>query len=359
MLENEQEEVRELSDNIFTLTSSRNFSGWLSDRKISLGFSTYAAGKLFLLGVKSDGQLSVFERSFPRCMGMAVSDDAGSMFVSTEFQIFRLDNIASGGDALVDDTDALFAPHQAWITGDIDIHDIGFSACGQPIFVNTLFSCIATVSEGFSFRPVWQPPFISKLAPEDRCHLNGMAMRAGEPVFATCVSRSDISDGWRDRRINGGILMDVSSSEIIASGLSMPHSPRLHNEQLWLLNSGTGELGYVDLANGRFEAVAFLPGFARGLAIVGNHAVVGLSLPRESRAFSGLELEASLELRDADPRCGLIIIDLLRGEIIEWVRIEGSLVRELYDVAILPGVRSPQAIGFKTDEIKRMISIDQ
>lgn len=253
--------------------------------------------------------------------------------------------------------DASFVPHQTWITGDVDVHDIGFGADSRPLFVNTLFNCIATVSDGYSFKPLWQPPFISKLAAEDRCHLNGMALENGVARYATAVSRSDIADGWRDRRADGGIVIDVASGEIIASGLSMPHSPRLHGGKLWLLNSGTGELGTINVASGVFSPVAFVPGFARGLAFVGNHAVVGLSLPRDNRTFSGLPLDEALKARDADARCGLAVIDLTSGDMAHWVRIEG-VVRELFDVVALPRTRQPTAIGFKGDEIKHVIAID-
>jgi uncharacterized protein (TIGR03032 family) len=254
--------------------------------------------------------------------------------------------------------DAVYAPHAAWVTGDLDVHDVGFGADGRPVFVNTLFGCIAAVSDGHSFRPLWRPPFLSRLAAEDRCHLNGMAMAAGRPLHATAVSRSDVADGWRDGRADGGVAIDVASGEIVAAGLSMPHSPRLHGGRLWLLNSGTGEFGHVDLVAGRFEPVAFCPGYARGLAFLGNHAVVGLSLARADRAFSGLALDGALAARGAEARCGLAVIDLASGDMAHWLRLEGA-VRELYDVAALPGVRRPSAIGFRTDEIRYLISIEE
>lgn len=188
--------------------------------------------------------------------------------------------------------------------------------------------------------------------------MNGLALVAGEARYVTAVSRSDVSDGWRDRRVGGGVVLAVPGGDVVAEGLSMPHSPRWHDGRLWLLNSGTGEFGTVDMASGRFEAVAFLPGFARGLAFVGGCAVIGLSLPRESRTFSGLPIDAALAARDVEPRCGLAVIDLATGDMVHWVRIEG-VVRELYDVGVLPGARLPAAIGFKTDEIKRVISIDE
>lgn len=341
---------------VFSLTTSRGFAEFLSSTGGSLAFTAYQSGKVFFLGVKSSGALAVFERSFPRCMGLAVTADARSFIMATQVQLYRFDNVLPKGE-MQGDFDAVYGPHQTWITGDIDIHDVGIGTDGRPVFANTLFNCLATTSEGYSFRPLWQPPFISRLVPEDRCHLNGLAMDKGVPRYVTCVSRSDVSDGWRDRRVDGGVVVDVATSEIVASGLSMPHSPRLHNGRLWLLNSGTGEFGCIDSADGRFSPVTFCPGYARGLAFVGNHAVVGLSRARENSTFGGLPLEAALKAHDVTARCGLLVINLESGAITDWVRIEG-VIDELFDVAALPGIRNPSAIGLKGTEIQRVLSID-
>ena len=345
-------------DEKFALTSSRHFPEWLAATRMSLAFTTYQAGKLFLLGVAPDGRLSVFERTFARSMGLGVGADGRSLALATQYQIHRFDNVLPDGQSSPDGFDAVYAPHVGWVTGDVDAHDVGFASDGRPVFVNTKFSCLATVSDGHSFKPVWMPPFISRLAPEDRCHLNGLALEHGRPRYVTAVSRSNAADGWRDRRTDGGIIIDVEKNEIVVEGLSMPHSPRLHDGRLWLLNSGTGELGHVDPQFGRFEAIAFCPGYARGLAFVGRHAILGLSMPRENRTFSGLPLDAALQSRHTDPRCGLASVDLENGDMIAWVRIEG-VVRELYDVAVLPNVRRPSLIGFKTDEVRYVLSIDQ
>jgi uncharacterized protein (TIGR03032 family) len=344
-------------DERFALTSSRNFPAWLDSTGSSIAFTTYQAGKLFLIGATPEGRLSIFERTFARSMGLAVSDDGQTLALATHFQIHRFDNVLSAGQVTAEGFDAVYAPHAGWVTGDLDTHDVGFGLDGRPIFVNTLFSCVAAVSDSHSFKPVWKPDFISRLAPEDRCHLNGLAIEDGQPRYATAVSRSDVADGWRDRRVDGGIVIDVQSQEIVAGGLSMPHSPRLHADRLWLLNSGTGELGFIDLGSGRFEAVAFCPGYARGLAFVGNHAVIGLSLPRDNRTFSGLPLDDALAARDTAPRCGLAVIDLNGGDMIAWVRVEG-VVRELYDVAVVPNVRRPSLIGFKGEEIRFVIAVE-
>lgn len=334
-------------------TGSRQFASWLAEQKASLAFTTYQSGKLFLIGVRDDGRLSVFERTFNRCMGLW--GNGQTLYMSTLFQLWRFENTLEDGQAH-DGYDRVYVPRMAWTTGDVDTHDVVPDAAGRVVFVNTLFSCLATVSERHSFVPLWRPPFVTKYAAEDRCHLNGLAMESGAPAYVTAVSRGDAHEAWRDHRRDGGIVIDVRSNQIVAEGLSMPHSPRMHGGKLWLLDSGNARFGYVDLERGRFEPVAFCPGYARGLAFAGDFAVVGLSKPRENRTFSGLALDDRLREKNIEARCQLQVIDLRRGDVVHSLRIEG-IVSELYDVVVLPGTRRPSALGFKTDEIRRVLSV--
>ncbi len=338
---------------LLRITTSRQFISWLADMKASLALTTYQTGKIIFIGLQPNGKLSVFERTLERVMGMTATRE--TIWLATLYQVWRFRNVMTPGQ-MHEGYDAVYIPRESRVTGDVDVHDMAIDADGRPVFVNTLFNCIATIDEQHSFRPLWKPGWVSKLAPEDRCHLNGMAMLDGKPRFVTAVSRSDVQDGWRDRRQSSGVLVDVESGEVIVEGLSMPHSPRWHNGKLWLINSGTGFLGTVDLDVGRFEPVAFCPGFARGLAILGDWAVIGLSHKRENRTFQGLDLEQNLSRHDAEARCGLMVVDLRTGDAPHWLRFEG-VVRELYDVDMIPGVTRPMAIGFKTEEIRRYISM--
>ncbi len=340
------------------IAGSRNFTPWLREQRASLAFTTYQTGKLFLIGCKPDGKLSVFERTFERCMGLAVSPDAQTLWMSSVYQLWRFENAIPAGAAAPDGYDRLYVPQLGYTTGDVDAHDIALNHTGHPLFVNTLFSCIAAPSESHSFRPVWKPPFITKLAAEDRCHMNGLALRDGAPAFVTAVSATDVHEGWREKRRDGGVVVDVQANEIICRGLSMPHSPRWHDGKLYVLNSGAGEFGTVNLASGKFEPICFCPGYARGLAISGHFAIIGLSTCRENRTFSGLPLDDALAAKDVQPRCGLLVVDLRTGDIAHSLTIEG-IVRELYDVAVLPGVAMPSALGFKTEEIRRTITIEE
>ena len=338
------------------IQGTRMATSWLAEQEVSFAFTTYQTGKLFLIGLQSDGKLSVFERTFNRCMGLFASEDTNSLYMTSLYQLYRFEQAFDKGQAYKD-YDRLYIPQLSYFTGDIDIHDIALDSAGKIVFVNTLFSCLATVSETHSFVPVWKPPFISKLAAEDRCHLNGMALDENREVrYVTSVSQSDASDGWRERRKDGGVVIDVKSNEIIVDGLSMPHSPRLYNNKLWLLNSGTGYFGYVDIEKGAFEPVAFCPGYLRGLAFVGDYAVVGLSQPRGNKTFDGLPLENELKSKDVEPRCGVEIIDLRSGDVVHGFRISG-MVQELYDVVTLPGVMRPMALGLVSDEIRHMITV--
>ena len=335
-------------------SSSRQFPEWLAEQTVSLAFTTYRAGKLFLIGLNPEtSRLSIFERTFERCMGLTVAGN--SLYMSSLYQLWRFENAVPDGE-VHGGYDRVFVPQVGYVTGDIDVHDIALDAEGRVVFVNTLFSCLATVSETHSFVPIWQPPFISRLAAEDRCHMNGLAMEDGRLRYVTAVSRTDAADGWREHRRDGGVVIDVETSEIVADGLSMPHSPRLYRDKLWLHDSGTGYFGSIDTARGTFEPLAFCRGYLRGLSFIGDFAVVGLSLSRGSKTFEGLALEDEHAKRGVEPMCAIQVIDLRSGDIVHWLRIDG-IVEELYDVVVLPGVRRPMAIGFRTDEIRRVLSV--
>lgn len=335
---------------------SRQFVSWLNEQKISLGFSTYQSGKVFLIGLDWQQEFSVFERTLERPMGMCVQGD--TLWISTLYQLYRFKNMLPVGHLSDDQYDRLFVPQKSYITADLDIHDIAISDNdSNPVFVNTLFSCLATASDDYSFKPVWQPSFITELVAEDRCHLNGLAIRDNQSAYVSAVARSNVADGWRDHRKDGGVIIDVQSNEIIAKGLSMPHSPRWANGQLWVANSGTGEFGHIDLKTGKFEAIAFCPGYIRGVSIYGDYAIVGLSKPR-NKTFTGLALDDRLSKEKVEARCALYIIDLKNGGTPHWMTIEG-FISELYDVVCLPNVKCPSMIGFRNEQIRRMVSIDQ
>jgi uncharacterized protein (TIGR03032 family) len=336
------------------VAGSRLFAAWMAEQRISLAFTTYQAGKLFLVGQHPTGQLAAVERTFNRCMGLWASGQ--TLWISSLYQLWRFDNFLAPGQSH-QGADRVFVPRVGYTTGDLDTHDVAVEASGRVVFIATRFNCLATLSQRLSFTPLWRPPFISKLAAEDRCHLNGLALVDGKARYVTAVSSSDVLDSWRDHRADGGCVVDVTTNRIVADGLSMPHSPRFYRGKLWVLNSGTGYFGSIDLAHGKFEPLAFCPGYLRGLAFVGDYAVVGLSKARHDKTFTGLALEETLQARKAEAKCGLHVINLRTGDAEHFLRVEG-VVSEIYDAAVLPGAVRPVALGFKTQEIQQIVAID-
>ena len=158
-----------------------------------------------------------------------------------------------------------------------------------------------------------------------------------EVRYVTALGTSDEAGGWRENKARGGVVMDVPSNEIVAAGLSMPHSPTWYRDKLWVLESGEGAIGYVDLDTGKVETVAQLPGFTRGLAFAGPLAFVGLSEVRESATFGGLPLTGRLEER----QCGVWVVNIETGQTIAFLRFE-DLVQEIFAVKLLPGDRLPR-----------------
>jgi uncharacterized protein (TIGR03032 family) len=343
-----------------TYSMSPGLSAFLGANRIALAISSYQSGKFYLLGQNVDGGLMVHERFFRKAMGIC-APEKDTILLATLFQILKFKNALDSDQRVNDVFDACYVPRTIYVTGELDAHDIGQLADGRPVFVNTLYNCLATPSERHSFTPIWKPPFISKIVKEDRCHLNGLAMEDGVPRYVTTVSKSDTIDGWRDRRFDGGILIDVQTGAIVIGGLSMPHSPRVYAGKLWVLNSGSGDLGWIErgakAGESKFHVTAFCPGFVRGLGFHRNHAFVGLSKPRYQR-FEGLALDKKLADADSEPWCGVQVIDIDSGACVHWFRIDGP-VAELYDVAVVSGAARPMALGFATNEILGLITHDQ
>ena len=335
-------------------TCSPGLTDWMRRNRVSVAFTSYQSGRLYLLGSDPKGRLSFHERIYQRAMGIV--GNGQRLFMGGLYQIWRFENILRPGQTANEMFDRCYVPRNAHYTGAIDIHELGIRKGGAVVFVNTLYNSLCVTSVTHSFKVIWKPDFISAIVPEDRCHLNGLAMRDGQPKYVTAVCRADTIDGWRDRRHDGGVVIDVETNEIVCEGLSMPHSPRWADGKLWVLNSGTGHLGTVDFATRRFVPHVFCPGFLRGLAIKNGYAAVGLSKPRVAR-FDGLDLQKNLEQKDSDAWCGVQVVDLRTGVVAEWVRLDGP-VTELFDVTFIDDVACPMALGQQSPENLTLISVE-
>ncbi|MCA9214361.1 MAG: TIGR03032 family protein [Planctomycetales bacterium] len=317
---------------------SKDFLPVLEHLNCSILISTYSAGKVVCVG-SYEGKLDLSFHNFEQAMGMAVSTQ---LAVGSRNQIWFLHN----GDDLAAKIepagkhDLCFLTRSAHMTGNIHVHEMAWSRDGQLWVANTLFSCLSTLRDEYSFVPQWRPKFITRLAAEDRCHLNGMAMENGRPKFVTAMAPCNEPAGWRPTKADSGIVIDVDSNEIVSQNLCMPHSPRLKNGKLFVLNSGLGALDCVDLDSGQRETVDTMPGYTRGLSFSGQFAFVGLSRIRETSIFGGIPIA---ERRD-ELRCGVVVLDLVTGRSVAYLEFKTG-VDEIFDVQVLPGVRTPMIEG--------------
>ena len=316
--------------------------------RCTLAISTYQAGKVVFISPRADGEnLIQLPRTFKKAMGIALHDQ--KMAIATMEEVLVLVNspqLAAHYPRQPQTYDALYMPRATYFTGQIDIHDLDYGANGDLYAVNTSFSCLIRIDDNYSFTPIWKPPFISHLASEDRCHLNGMAMQNGSPKYVTAFSTGDSVQSWREVVTTGGIIMDVESNEFIATEVPMPHSPRLFDGALYLLLSATGELIRMDIQTGKYDVVCKLDGFVRGLARCGEYAFIALSrLRKNSSTF------AKLKIADIANQAGIAVIHLPTGAFVGEIKYHMS-VDEIYDVQVLPGLLRPGILNTDRPEYK-------
>jgi len=327
---------------------TNSFGEILKQTGVSLVVSTYQAGKVILVRYDPEtGTVNTHFRAFAKPMGIAV--DATRLTIGGTNTVWYYRNMPAVARKLepAGKHDAAYLPRRIHVTGDIDIHEMAWSADGELWLVNTRFGCLCTLDADHSFYPRWRPPFISQLAPEDRCHLNGLAMLNGRPQFVTALGETDTRGGWRETKAGGGLLMEVPTRATLLRGLSMPHSPRWYDNKLWFLESGEGSIALADARRGAWRTVAQLPGFTRGLDFFGPLAFIGLSQVRESATFSGIPLVERLTERT----CGVWVVDLRDGRTLGFLRFEEG-VQEIFAVQVLPGVRFPEMLEWNDERLK-------
>jgi uncharacterized protein (TIGR03032 family) len=320
----------------------------LKHLKCSLIASTYQGGKVLAIGSVEDKlKISVLDCEQP--MGLAVGRDVVAIGCRSQIQFFRAAHQIAPALSASGKADGCYVPNVSRHTGRILGHDLGWGEEGLWV-VNTLFSCLCTLDDAHSFVPRWKPRFISQLADQDRCHLNGLAMDGGAPRYVTALAETDSAAGWRENKAKSGCLIDVTSGEVICRGLAMPHSPRVYQDKLWVLNSGQGQLSQVDRLTGKLTLVEDIPGYTRGLSFHGQFAFVGLSRIRESNVFGGLPISEKRE----ELYCGIAVIDLLTGKTAATFRFLSG-VEEIFAVDVIPGRLNPVLGGASSGETQQEI----
>lgn len=335
----------------FYSTYSPNLPEILWKNKLTIAITTYQAGKVIFISANSENGLIQLPRDFKKAMGMAYQN--GKMAVATREEVVVLKNstsLAKGYPKMPNTYNGLFMPRASYYTGEVDIHDMDWGTDGLWA-VNTRFSCLSQINDDYSFEPKWQPKFISDLVPEDRCHLNGMAMKNGSPEYVTALGTSDSAFGWRANKAKGGVLIHVPSGEILTEGLAMPHSPRIEGNKLFVLLSATGELISVDQQSGKYDVMTKIPGFVRGMSRYGNLLFIGLSKMRKSSpTFKDLPIAQESVFP------GVVIVDANTGNILGHIKYENSL-EEIYDIKIIDNMPRPGILGVNTDDHRNGLSL--
>ena len=329
----------------FTCTYTPNIPELLNQLGITLVLSTYQAGKVIFVNASNSETLTQLPRNFDKAMGIAVDGDKLAIASKSEISVFRCDrSLAKDYPDQPNTYETIYAPKATYYTGAIDAHDLIYSKLGL-LAVNTMFSCLVTIDDDYSFKPFWKPNFISEIAPGDRCHLNGVALLNGMPEYVTMLGVSDEPQGWRAKKSVGGAIMHVPTNKIILDKLSMPHSPRIYGDKLFFLNSGKGEIVSFNPTTGVSEVVKSLPYFLRGMALHEDYLFVGLSKIRStSTSFQQLPISETATV------AGIAIIYLPFKSLLGVIKYENS-VEEIFDVQVIlnkkPGIMSMQKDSFK------------
>ncbi len=323
----------------FSCQYTPNLPELLTQLGCTIALTTYQAGKVIFISAKDEDNLVQLPRTFKKAMGLAIDGD--KMGVATQSEIIILKNdkrLAPTYPKSPNKYDALYMPRATYYTGQVDIHDIDWGKDGLW-GVNTSFSCLCLVDEEYSFTPKWRPHFISDLASEDRCHLNGLAMENGQPKYVSALGTGNTKQSWRDNIVKGGIIMDVASNEIAIEGLPMPHSPRLYDGELYLLTSATGDVVIANPEDGTFRTLINLKGFVRGMAKIGDYLFVGHSkLRQNSSTFR------QLDIAKLSNQSGFDVIHIPTATNVAQLRYLAS-VDEIYDVQILPNIIRPGIVN--------------
>jgi uncharacterized protein (TIGR03032 family) len=285
------------------------------DRLAITLFVTREYEHLVLALAVDEGRPLVTFLSLPHPSGLVVDRKRGAVHVASTRnpnQILELRPVRGAVRPLVP-VAARFYP------GSTYLHDLAL--IGGRLHANAVGqnAVVRVGDEGALERVFWPRAIETRGRPRfDHNFLQLNSIAAGKTIQASFFSASASAmgtrrPGHRNFAVDGnGVVFSGETREPVVTGLTRPHSARLHRRRLWVANSGYGELGLVE--RGRFRPVRRFEGWTRGLAFAGGVAFVGTSrvIPRFSAYAPGLDLAKS--------RCAVEALDAESGETL------GSLV---------------------------------
>jgi len=298
----------------------------MKKNNITLIISTYQIGKVITLSA-SDGKIIQLPRTFEGVMGISCSEE--TLCVATRNEVIVCQNseeLAKTYPNSPNKYDAMYIPQATYYTGALALHDIAY-VNNELIGINTKFSCFVKIDDKYNFIPIWKPSFIKEISPIDACHLNGMAIENDEILYATAFGETRKAEGWRKDKYNSGLLIDVKENKILLNDLSMPHSPRIYKEYIYLLESAKGELVRIHRKTLKKEILTTLPAFVRGLEIKDDLLFIGMSKFRDDHLYG----DAPILKKHKELKSGVAILYLPKNTLIGTIEYLNT-VREIYDV---------------------------
>lgn len=336
----------------FSLKISPQVPELLYKLQATIAISTYQAGKLIFLSAGDPERLIQLPRTFPKPMGIGLSSDGQKLALAVRDRVIVFYNsreLAWHYPKKPATYDALYLPRVVYLTNPLDIHDLDWVG-GDLMAVNTMFSCIIKLTDSYNFEVVWKPPFIDRIASEDRCHLNGMAIEDGQLRYVTAFSTTNTPMGWKKTIPDSGVVMDIETGDIVAEKLAMPHTPKIVEGRLLILLSATGQLVEVDRKSGAVTEIRRIQGFVRGMAYHREYLFIGHSrLRKRSSSFGKLELPYEKS------KAGITILHLPTGAIAGQITYEQS-VDEIYDLRVIPMLIRPNILNTEKEDYKLAVS---
>lgn len=271
----------------------------------------------------AEGRPSVSYMRMPHPSGLVADRARGVVHVASTrnpnqvFDLRPVSHLAPRGDVAGDALDGhpLVPTRARFYPGSTYLHDlaiIGGELCGNAVGENAV---VRLGDNGETCRAWWPRAIEGEGGPRfERNYLQLNSIAAGDDLATSYFSASTdrVSarrPGHRNFAVDGrGVIFSGATREVVARGLTRPHSARLHGGRLWVDNSGYGTVGIVE--GGGVVPVLRLPGWTRGLAFHGRVAFVGTSrvIPRFRHYAPGLDADAS--------RCGVHAVDTASGALL-------------------------------------------
>jgi len=328
------------------------FCAWLEKMNASLTFTSAKANKLVIIGQKEQ-RLKIFTRTIENIRAVFARQDR--LCIAAGNAIWTYVDITAKG-MIGNDCDALYSPRHLYITGPVDVHDIYLpqDPVRPPVFANTQFSCVAKTDEIYNFRPLWVPPFISALVPEDRCHLSGVAIDPDteSPRYVTVAAQTDRYEAWQLHRASRGAVLDVETGEIVLDGLSCPHAPRIYQGSLYILDTGGGRLVRLT-ENNSSEEICNFPGLVKGLCFIDDYAIVSVSSFAHKASVEDLPFYERMQSNDEEKQCAVHVVDLKKKELVHSLYITGAL-KEIDSVSIINGRQNPAILRQEAEALSKL-----